>query len=93
MGYDLSGRLVVGIASSALFDLTESDRVFRSEGEAAYRAYQEEHVDDALAPGAAFGFVRRLLALNDLSPASVRLRALLSPFAQMKLARELLPLR
>ncbi|MBD5787852.1 5'-nucleotidase [Cellulosimicrobium terreum] len=68
MGYDLSGRLVVGIASSALFDLTESDRVFRTEGEAAYRAYQEEHVDDALDPGTAFGFVRRLLALNDLSP-------------------------
>ncbi|MDF2806348.1 MAG: hypothetical protein K0S43_1294, partial [Cellulosimicrobium sp.] len=35
MGYDLSGRLVVGVASSALFDLTESDRVFRTQGEAA----------------------------------------------------------
>lgn len=69
MGYDLSGRLVVGVASSALFDLTESDRVFRTQGEAAYRDFQERHRDDALAPGVAFGFVRRLLALNDLAPA------------------------
>ncbi|MCB7137963.1 5'-nucleotidase [Cellulosimicrobium marinum] len=69
MGYDLTGRLVVGVASSALFDLTDSDRVFRTDGEAAYRAFQEEHLDDPLRPGVAFGFVRRLLALNDLAPA------------------------
>lgn len=69
MGYDLSGRLVVGVASSALFDLTDSDRVFRTQGEAAYRDFQARHRDDALAPGVAFGFVRRLLALNDLAPA------------------------
>ncbi|MEU3777699.1 5'-nucleotidase [Streptomyces sp. NPDC032472] len=67
MRYDLSGRLVVGIASSALFELTESDAVFREQGEQAYRAYQEEHVDDVLAKGVAFPFVRRLLSLNDLS--------------------------
>src|SRR5690606_23419474 len=70
MGYDLSGRLVVGVASSALFDLTESDRVFRTQGEAAYRDFQEHHRDDALEPGVAFGFVRRLLALNDLAPSA-----------------------
>ena len=70
MGYDLSGRLVVGVASSALFDLTESDRVFRTQGEAAYRDFQERHRDDALEPGVAFGFVRRLLALNDLAPSA-----------------------
>ncbi|WP_069387327.1 5'-nucleotidase [Cellulosimicrobium cellulans] len=70
MGYDLTGRLVVGVAASALFDLEDSDRVLRSEGEAAYRAYQEEHLDDALAPGVAAGTVRRLLALNDLAPSA-----------------------
>ncbi|WP_435736405.1 5'-nucleotidase [Cellulosimicrobium sp. PMB13] len=68
MGYDLTGRLVVGVASSALFDLTDSDRVFRTEGEGAYRAFQERHLDEPLRPGVAFGFVRRLLALNDLAP-------------------------
>ncbi|MFF4296982.1 5'-nucleotidase [Streptomyces vinaceus] len=67
MRYDLSGRLVVGIASSALFDLTDCDAVFRERGEDAYRAHQEAHVDDVLAKGVAFPFVRRLLSLNDLA--------------------------
>ncbi|WP_197566372.1 5'-nucleotidase [Billgrantia diversa] len=40
MAYDLSERLVIGVASSALFDLAESDRVFRDQGEASYRIYQ-----------------------------------------------------
>ncbi|MDX2388497.1 MULTISPECIES: 5'-nucleotidase [unclassified Streptomyces] len=67
MKYDLSGRLVVGIASSALFDLTDCDAVFRERGEDAYRAYQEVHLKDVLAKGVAFPFVRRLLSLNDLA--------------------------
>lgn len=67
MPYDLSGRLVVGIASSALFDLTESHAVFDSQGEDEYRKYQEEHIDDTLSPGVAFPFIKRLLSLNDLT--------------------------
>ncbi|MER5600325.1 5'-nucleotidase [Streptomyces sp. NPDC002265] len=66
--YDLKSRLVVGIASSALFDLAEADAVFRDEGADAYRAYQEEHLGDTLDQGVAFPFIRRLLSLNDLSP-------------------------
>lgn len=68
MAYDLSNRLVVGIASSALFDLTESDAYFREHGEAAYREYQEQRLDEVLRPGAAFPFIQRLLGLNDLRP-------------------------
>lgn len=64
--YELAERLVIGVASSALFDLTESDRVFAEEGQAAYRIHQQEHLDDTLSPGVAFPFVRRLLSLNDL---------------------------
>ncbi|MGW7139802.1 5'-nucleotidase [Streptomyces xanthophaeus] len=70
MKYDLSGRLVIGIASSALFDLADCDAVFREQGQAAYRAFQEAHVDDVLAQGVAFPFVRRLLSLNDLAEPS-----------------------
>ncbi|WP_030722078.1 5'-nucleotidase [Streptomyces sp. NRRL F-2580] len=70
MKYDLSGRLVMGIASSALFDLTDCDAVFREQGEDAYRSHQEAHVDVVLAKGAAFPFVRRLLSLNDLADPS-----------------------
>ena len=64
---DLERALVVGVASSALFDLSKSDAVFRNEGEEKYRAYQRENLDEALAPGVAFPFIRRLLTLNDLS--------------------------
>ena len=67
MPYELSNRLVIGVASSALFDLSQSHAVFEKEGEAGYRAYQEEHVDNTLEPGVAFPFIRRLLSLNDLS--------------------------
>jgi 5'-nucleotidase len=65
--YELANRLVIGIASSALFDLAESDTVFREQGEESYRAYQEEHLEDTLSTGVAFPFIRRLLSLNDLS--------------------------
>ena len=64
---DLERALVVGVASSALFDLSKSDAVFRNEGEEKYRAYQRENLDEVLEPGVAFPFIRRLLTLNDLS--------------------------
>jgi len=57
-------ELVVAIASSALFDLGEGDRVFREQGRDAYREHQRRHEAAPLAPGIAFPFVRRLLALN-----------------------------
>lgn len=66
MPYELKERLVVGVASSAMFDLSESDKVFRTEGEERYRKYQEENKESPLAPGIAFSFIRRLLSLNDL---------------------------
>lgn len=68
MPFDLTNRLVVGLASSALFDLNESDKVFRSQGEQAYRKYQNENQDKPLKKGVAFPFIRRLLSLNDLEP-------------------------
>ena len=64
---DLERALVIGVASSALFDLRESDAEFREQGEERYREYQREHLDDVLEPGVAFPFIRRLLDLNDLS--------------------------
>lgn len=68
MAFDLSSRLVIGLASSALFDLTESDEVFREAGELAYRNYQRDNQDEPLARGVAFPFIRRLLSLNQLNP-------------------------
>jgi len=66
MPYSLENRLVVGVASSAMFDLSESHAVFEKQGEAAYRVYQEKNVNVPFSRGLAFSFVRRLLSLNDL---------------------------
>jgi 5'-nucleotidase len=70
MPYDLENRLVIGVASSAVFDLTESDSVFRSKGEEEYRKFQENNLDSPLPKGIAFPFIKRLLSLNDLNPDS-----------------------
>ena len=64
MPFDIEQRLVVAVASSALFDLGEADRVFKERGEDSYREYQREHENDALEPGVAFSFVKRLLSFN-----------------------------
>ena len=64
MPYPIDAKLAVAVASSALFDMAPSHRVFRDRGVEAYRAYQVEHRRDPLPPGPAFPFVRRLLRLN-----------------------------
>lgn len=66
MAYSLKDRLVIGIASSALFDLSESDKVFRTSGEDEYRKYQEKNLEVPLEKGNVFSFVKRILSLNDL---------------------------
>ncbi len=67
MPYDLDDRLVIGVASSAVFDLQESDLVFRERGEQNYREFQRKNLNNPLKEGIAFQFVRRLLSLNGLS--------------------------
>ncbi len=59
-------KLIVAISSSALFDLQESDRVYREEGVNAYSRYQIAREDEPLAPGDAFHLVRKLLRINQL---------------------------
>lgn len=67
MAYDLDSRLVIGVASSALFDLSESHEVFITKGEEEYRKYQEANKSIPLGKGLAFPFIQRLLSLNDLA--------------------------
>src|SRR5690606_16746543 len=69
MPVTLADRLVIAVASSALFDLNGSDRVFRERGPEAYREYQLEHENDLLAPGVALPLIRRRLSLNGLGEA------------------------
>jgi 5'-nucleotidase len=64
----IEDRLVVAIASSALFDLSESDRVFREKGSQTYRDYQRAHRHTPLDKGIAFPFIRRFLGFNQRFP-------------------------
>lgn len=65
MPYPIHEKRVVAIASSALFDLSQSHEVFLSKGEEAYREYQRARDAEILQPGVAFPFIKRLLSLND----------------------------
>lgn len=56
--------LNIAVSTSALFDTRNSDRIFREQGEEAFKAYMREKRDVAFAPGPAFGFVQKMLSLN-----------------------------
>ncbi|ROH85411.1 5'-nucleotidase [Pseudomethylobacillus aquaticus] len=62
---DSRPSLTIGIASRALFDLTESHQVYEQEGLEAYSNYQITHEDVPLQPGVAFNLTKKLLSLND----------------------------
>lgn len=66
MAYPIDKKLVVCITSSALFDMTESNRIFENKGIDAYQKYQEENIDNTLGKGVAYPFIKRLLALNEV---------------------------
>lgn len=66
MPFPIEDKLVIAVSSSALFDLTESDRVFREQGEGAYREFQKDNLDAVLQPGVAFPFIRRFLSFNQI---------------------------
>lgn len=68
MAYNIEEKLVIGVASSALFRLDEADEIFRSKGLAAYRAYQREHQNDILRTGIAYPFIKRFLHINEIFP-------------------------
>lgn len=68
MAYPLEDKLVVAVASSALFNLNDSDRVFKEEGLEAYVAYQQKNINKKLRPGVAYPFIKRLLRINTLLP-------------------------
>lgn len=60
-----SGMLVVAISSSALFNLSEGQKVFEEHGVEGYSRYQMENESKPLKEGAAFHLVKKLLALNE----------------------------
>lgn len=68
MPYPIEHKLVIGIASSALFDLSASHQVYLEHGPEAYRSYQEAHLNSVLDKGVAFPFIRRFLSINQAHP-------------------------
>lgn len=70
MPHQIEDKLVIAVASSALFDLKESDDVYRQNGVEAYRKYQRDKQSEPLSTGIAFPFIRRFLSLNKLDPAN-----------------------
>ena len=75
MPTDLSRTLVVGISSTALFDLEEADQRFQELREESpdraiekYREYMLKREDEPLDPGTGLPLVRALLQLNEDTP-------------------------
>lgn len=64
MAYDLENRLVIGVSSRALFDLTVENEIFQTEGVEAYCNYQVEHEKELLKPGNGFRLIEALLNIN-----------------------------
>lgn len=58
--------LVIAVSSSALFDLGESDKVYRSGTLESYEEYQKQHSDEVYEPGTAYPFISKLLRYNPL---------------------------
>jgi len=50
MPFNIESKLVIAVASSALFDLGEGDQVFLNDGEDRYREYQRAHEADIWKP-------------------------------------------
>jgi len=76
MAVDLSNTFVVGISATALFDMSESDRVYRqaqsenpNTAVSVYRAHMLETENEPLLPGTGYPLVKALLGLNQYASA------------------------
>lgn len=67
MAYRLDKKMVIGVSSRALFDLTVENEIFEQQGLEAYCSYQVEHEQDILKPGPGFQLIKSLLRLNEYS--------------------------
>ncbi len=65
MAYRLDRKMVIGVSSRALFDLTVENDIFEHCGVEAYCRYQVEHEQDILKPGPGFELIRSLAGLNE----------------------------
>ncbi len=66
MPYDLSDKLVIGVSSRALFDLSRENEIYENEGLEAYCRYQLDHESDVLKPGTGFALIEAILGINHI---------------------------
>lgn len=68
MPYDLRNKLVIGVSSRALFDLSRENEIYERQGLEAYCQYQLEHENDILKPGTGFALIEAILRINQIEP-------------------------
>ncbi|XP_072544210.1 cytosolic 5'-nucleotidase 1A [Salminus brasiliensis] len=56
--------VTIAVSSRTLFNMVEERRVWEKEGLERYVSYQQEHEEQPLKPGAAFPFVKAVMAVN-----------------------------
>ena len=66
MAYELDKKMVIGVSSRALFDLSVENAIFERDGVEAYCRYQIEHENEILKKGPGFGLIQALLKINEL---------------------------
>lgn len=89
MPYPIERKLVVGISSNALFDLTKEDEIFRKDGLEKYRTFQIDNREKIINKGPAFPFIKRFLNINKVyseeEPVEVVLLSKNSPETGMRI--------
>ena len=73
----MNSKLVIGISSRALFDLSQSHKIFEKEGIDAYRSHQIKNENEILDPGEAYNLVTKILKINDLYDSESRIEVIL----------------
>lgn len=71
----LDAKMVIGVSTRALFDMTVENEIFESKGVEAYCEYQVAHEQEILKPGPGFKLIQSLLRLNDLTESGCNTKA------------------
>ena len=66
MAYPIERKLVVGVSSTALFDLHEEESIFSEQGLEKYKQHQIKYSKQVLNKGLAFPFIKRFLNINNV---------------------------
>ena len=69
----MNSKLVIGISSRALFDLSQSHQIFENDGIEAYRDHQIQNENEILDPGEAFNLVTKILKINEFYESANRI--------------------